>query len=122
VVERLAERLWGHFEDFRGVVGVGEHPMLALDRAEHAGRREGLHCSRSDDVAIAEIPVRLGEELEPGDKTLTGVAVDVLYVHATRKNIGTRVDLFGHSPPDLIHAVLSTLAEAPPWMRGPVWD
>ena len=122
MVERLTERLWGQFDDFRGVVGVGEHPLLALDRVAHAGREAGLRCSRSDNVvAIAELPVPLGD-LEPGEKTLSGVAVDVLYVHASRMEVGTRVDLFGHQTPELIHAVLTALAEAPAWMRGPVWD
>lgn len=48
--------------------------------------------------------------------------MDVLYVQANRMDVGTRVDLFGHSTPELIHAVLGALAEAPPWMNGPVWD
>ena len=89
MVERLAERLWGQFEDFRGVVGVGEHPLMALDRVVEAGREAGLHCSRSEDVvAIAELAVPLGD-LEPGQKTLSGVAVDVLYAHASRMDEGT---------------------------------
>jgi hypothetical protein len=83
VAERLAKRLWEEFDDFRGVVGVGEHP---------------------------------------GDKTLDGAVGDVLYAYSRRMEVGTRVDLFGHQTPELIHAVLAALAEAPPWMRGPVWD
>ena len=122
MVERLTERLWGQFDDFRGVVGVGEHPLLALDRVAHAGSEAGLRCSRSDNVvAIAELPVPLGD-LEPGEKTLSGVAVDVFYAHARRVDGGTRVELVGHQTPELIHAVLTALAEAPAWMRGPVWD
>jgi hypothetical protein len=123
VAERVAKRLWEEFDDFRGVVGVGEHPTLALDRVERVGREAGLPCSRLDDVvAIGELLFPVGGDLEPGDKTLDGAVGDVLYAYSRRMEVGTRVDLFGHQTPELIHAVLAALAEAPPWMRGPVWD
>jgi hypothetical protein len=121
VIERLVERLV-EFEDFRGVVGVGEHPAFALDRVERAGRNAGLPCSRSGDViAIGDLLAPIGDGPEPGDKTVSGALADVLYVHSSRMDVGTRVDLFGHQKPEVIHAVLAALAEAPPWMSGPVW-
>jgi hypothetical protein len=79
--------------------------------------RDSTTSSRS-----AKLLFPLGGDLEPGDKTLDGAVGDVLYAYSRRMEVGTRVDLFGHQTPELIHAVLAALAEAPPWMRGPVWD
>jgi hypothetical protein len=101
---------------------VGEHPTLAIDRVAAVGRRAGYTCTRVDEtVAIADFSVPLSDDVDPAAPPLTAGLADVLYVVGSRMDVGTRVDLFGHIEPALVHAVLQALAKAPPWMRGPIW-
>jgi hypothetical protein len=105
------------FEDVSITVATGEAPQQIIDRISVAIQEvQGYTASRSDDeLAITRT---YGPFVQEPAQGIAGAAADALRVSATRLDVGTRVDVAGRAEPQVIHRVLSAVAQSPPWMTA----
>jgi hypothetical protein len=110
----LVSRLASPRERYRGVVATGISPVGAVDHVEAAVRRlDGYAVERDNDGLVITRIVAVSPATP-----LAESFQDVLNVHATRMEVGTRVDIWGFADPIAIAAIRDSLARTPAWTRA----